>query len=383
MSTVAPDLVNPSIEMLVLQSTPFCNLDCSYCYLPDRASTERMSEATLEQAFAKTFASPFLSPHLTVLWHAGEPLVPGVGYYERAFAILNLLRPKSVTVSHSFQTNATLLTQTWVDFFRMHDVRVGVSVDGPRLLHDRSRKARNGNGSFERVMRGIRVLQDNGYPFHVITVLTRESLRAPRALYDFYVENGITEVAFNIEEIEGDHVSSSLLDCAADAEVHAFYEAFYDLAETGLAKLQVREFIGAFASIANPESEYYGNPLAEPMRTVSIGVNGEIGSFSPELLGYGSERHGTFTFGNIHQNDFADVLRDPKFVAVNAEIARGIERCRQSCEYFGICRGGSPANKLFENGSFESTETLFCRLSKKAVIDVVLGRVERSFDLGS
>jgi len=60
MSTVAPDLVNPSIEMLVLQSTPFCNLDCSYCYLPDRASTERMSEATLEQAFAKTFASPFL-----------------------------------------------------------------------------------------------------------------------------------------------------------------------------------------------------------------------------------------------------------------------------------------------------------------------------------
>jgi uncharacterized protein len=60
-----------------------------------------------------------------------------------------------------------------------------------------------------------------------------------------------------------------------------------------------------------------------------------------------------------------------------------LEQCRQTCEYFDICLGGCPANKIFENGTFDSTETLFCRLAKKAVIDVVLERVERSFDLAS
>jgi uncharacterized protein len=76
-------------------------------------------------------------------------------------------------------------------------------------------------------------------------------------------------------------------------------------------------------------------------------------------------------------------LHNLKFIAVSAEVASGQERCRASCQYFSICLGGSPANKLFENGSFDSTETLFCRLSKKAVIDVVLGKMEREYNLAS
>ena len=167
---------HPSIEMLVLQSTPFCNLDCCYCYLPDRTSKRQMSQATLERTFERVFTSSFLSKHLTVLWHAGEPLVPGVAYYENAFATIDRLRPQGLAVTHSIQTNATLLNLRWIDFFRAHDVRVGVSIDGPADLNDRSRKTRVGGGSFEQAMRGIRLLQDNDYPFHVITVLTRESL---------------------------------------------------------------------------------------------------------------------------------------------------------------------------------------------------------------
>src|ERR1700686_3545694 len=94
----------PSIEMLVLQSTPFCNLDCSYCYLPDRGSKHQMSPATLERTFERVFASPFLSGHLPVLGHAGEPLVPGVAYYENAFAIIDRLKPPGFAISHSIQT---------------------------------------------------------------------------------------------------------------------------------------------------------------------------------------------------------------------------------------------------------------------------------------
>jgi uncharacterized protein len=373
----------PSIEMLVLQSTPFCNLDCSYCYLPNRASKRQMSETTLERTFEKVFASPFLSEHLTVLWHAGEPLVPGVPYYEKAFAIIDRLRPQGLAISHSIQTNATLLNRQWVDFFRANDVRVGTSIDGPADLNDRSRKTRAGGGTFAQTMRGIRLLQENDYPFHVITVLTRESLRQPQRLFDFYVENSISRVGFNVEEIEGVHATSSLSVDDADGAVRDFYDTFMRLIETQGAKIEVREFVGAFDAIANPTNVHYGNPLAEPLRTLSIGVNGDIGTFAPELLGYGSERHGELVFGNINDNEIADVLRNPKFIAVSNEVARGQERCRTSCQYFSICLGGSPANKLFENGTFDSTETLFCRLSKKAVIDVVLGRMERAFNLAS
>jgi uncharacterized protein len=107
-------------------------------------------------------------------------------------------------------------------------------------------------------------------------------------------------------------------------------------------------------------------------------VNGEISTFSPELLGYGDARHPTFVFGNVHDNELADILQNQAFLDVNAEIERGVSKCQSSCQYFDLCLGGVPGNKFFENGTFDSGETLFCRLAKKAVIDVVLERVENS-----
>ena len=89
-------------------------------------------------------------------------------------------------------------------------------------------------------------------------------------------------------------------------------------------------------------------------------------------------------FGNVHRERAGgDSGESGVPAAFNEEIERGVERCRQSCEYYEICLGGAPANKLFENGRFDSTETLFCRLAKKAVIDVVLERMESAFGLAS
>lgn len=372
-----------TLEMLVLQATPFCNIDCSYCYLPNRTSTQRMTEATLKQTFECVFNSPFLSDGLTILWHAGEPLVPGVAYYERAFEILQQRIPPGLAVAHNIQTNGILLDQRWVDFFKQNGVKIGVSIDGPARLHDGHRKTRAQGGTFERTMAGLRILRESAYPFHVITVLTRDSLNSTRELFDFYVENDITEIAFNIEEIEGNHGVSSLEGHNVDMEVRQFFREFLDLVETSPVKLDVREFNGAFHGIANPAAARYGNPMVEPLRTVSIDVNGDISTFSPELLGYGTNRHGQFVFGNVHRNALADVLLHPRFLQVNGEIERGVELCRETCEYFEICLGGCPANKLFENATFDTTETLFCRLAKKAVIDVVLERVERELELAS
>jgi uncharacterized protein len=171
------------------------------------------------------------------------------------------------------------------------------------------------------------------------------------------------------------HKSSSLQCDNIDSEMRAFFRQFLDLTTRHKPQLHVREFDGALQAIVNPSSSDYGNPMVEPLRFVSIGVNGEISTFSPELLSY-SNGHHDFVFGNVHHNDLADVLENPDFLSVHDEIERGVQACRKSCEYFDFCLGGVPGNKLFEKGSFAATETLFCRLSKKAVIDVVLERVE-------
>jgi uncharacterized protein len=374
---------NRVIETLILQSTPFCNIDCTYCYLPDRASKQRMTESTLEKSFERIFSSPFVGDHLSILWHAGEPLVVGVDYYRRAFDLLERHRPRNVNVTCHFQTNGILLNQEWVDLFRANNIKVGLSLDGPADLHDRSRKSRNGKGTFEEAMRGLRVLQDNSFPFHVITVLTKDSLHSASKLFEFYFANGITQLAFNTEEIEGVHTSSSLQAGDADRKIREFYREFFDLATRSQPQLHVREFEGAFHAIVNPSSRDYGNPMTEPLRFVSIGVNGEISTFSPELLGYSNGRHHTFVFGNVHLNNLADVLENPDFLSAQEEIDLGVQACSNSCEYFGICLGGVPGNKLFEKDSFAVTETLFCRLSKKAVIDVVLERIEGELGISS
>ena len=131
-SQSAPAVANLGpIELLILQPTPFCNLNCSYCYLPDRKDTRRMSEATLDEALRAVFASGLVAEDFTVVWHAGEPLVMPVEFYARARELTRTYGADRVRVRHSFQTNATLIDDAWCRFFALPDVAVGVSVDGP------------------------------------------------------------------------------------------------------------------------------------------------------------------------------------------------------------------------------------------------------------
>ncbi len=150
-----------------------------------------MSEATLKRVFQFVFESGIVEQGFTVVWHAGEPMVLPVGYYETAIGIIANHNPDGAQVRHSFQTNGVLIDDAWCDFFNAHGVNVGVSVDGPAFLHDRYRKTRKGGATHHRVMAGIRKLQSNKVPFHVISVLTGESLDYADELYDFYLENDV------------------------------------------------------------------------------------------------------------------------------------------------------------------------------------------------
>ena len=169
----------PRIELLVLQPTPFCNINCSYCYLLYRSSKAVVSSETLVNLFSQIFASGWVRDCLSVVWHAGEPPVLPVEFYRHAFRTIDRLKPADLAVSHAFQTNGTLINHEWCAFFAEEQVNVGVSVDGPRQFHDLNRLTRAGRGTFDRTVAGIRLLRRTGVPFHVISVLSSASMAAP------------------------------------------------------------------------------------------------------------------------------------------------------------------------------------------------------------
>jgi uncharacterized protein len=370
------------LELLVVQPTPFCNLDCDYCYLAERSSKARMSLGVLRRTIEQVLASGFARDAFTIVWHAGEPLVVPIEYYEQAFAtVCDVIGSAGIRVDHALQTNATLVNARWCDFLKRRDVRVGVSVDGPAFLHDMHRKTRGGKGTHARVMQGIRCLQEHGVDFHVISVLTIDALDYPDELFAFYVDNGIRRVGFNIEEIEGVNKSSTLSPAAAEMKLRGFMTRFLDLVGEQDDRLDVREFRG-FERLILERSDYLQrNQENMPLRILSVDWAGNFTTFSPELLGAGSETYGGFYLGNVMRDDLGLVEHTPKFVRMAEDVEAGVESCRDTCEYFGVCGGGSPSNKYFETGSFRSTETLHCRLSRKVLADTLLQRLEASLGL--
>jgi uncharacterized protein len=369
------------LALLVLQPTPFCNLDCRYCYLPNRDSRARMSLTTLEAALQRVVEAGVLGDELSIVWHAGEPLVVPRVWYEQAFAAVQTIVPAGVRVEHHFQTNATLVDPSWCRFVREHGVRVGVSLDGPAFLHDAARHNRRGEGTHARAMQGVDRLQQAGIPVHAICVLGRASLDHPDAIWDFFIGAGIREVGFNIEERDGINQVSTL-NSEADVVVFArFMARILDRYREDPDRLRVREIDRVVEALLDPAFDTYrGNAQNQTFGMLSVAWDGGIATFSPELLGTAHPAYGTFAFGNVHTHSLADVARDSRLRRISREILRGVVTCRADCPYFAFCRGGAPANKLAEHGRFSGTSTLFCQMTQMVVVETVLRGLEADLD---
>jgi uncharacterized protein len=362
------------LRLLVLQPTSFCNIDCSYCYLAHRQSKASMSLETLDLVCRRVFESSLPERRLQVAWHGGEPLVVSREWFDEAFALMEQRRPATLELCHRFQTNGLLVDDAWACFFARKAVRIGLSIDGPAGLHDFHRRTRLGRGTHAGAMRALHLLQDHAVRYHVLTVLTDRTLDAPDELFEFYVQNGIKEVGFNIEEIEGIHSTSSLASPEKEKKFKQFIKRFFDLTWQSPGLLKVRELESALGAIL------LNKPVVDeqnvPFAIVSVSADGKISSFSPELLDATHPRFRRFTFGNIATHSFYDVEQGSLFKVVMNEIRQGVQLCKHQCRYFRWCGGGAPANKLSELGRFNAAETMHCRLIRQAVFDEVLAGVE-------
>lgn len=374
------------IGLLIIQPSPFCNINCDYCYLPERTSHKRMSTAVLRQTIECVFAAGLVTDKLSIVWHAGEPLAVPISFYEEAFRTIASLPIAAEQITHSIQSNGMLINDEWCSFIRDHNIKLGLSIDGPAFIHDAHRKTRSGRGTHAQVMKGVEVLRRRQIDFHVIAVLTERSLNFPDEIFQFFLDNNIRQVGFNIEEMEGVNQTSTLMEDSVNQRIKDFFRRIYFLQKESDGILQIREFERAYQAIAQAsiDDEHLippQNDQVAPFAIISVAYDGSISTFSPELLGMQSSAYGDFHFGNVMTGDLSDVAAGVKFQNVLKDIQTGVRLCADGCEYFSFCGGGAPSNKYFENGSFASTETMFCRYTIKTPIDIVLEDLEVSLGI--
>lgn len=367
------------LELLIIQGSPFCNINCSYCYLPNRSDNSKLSLETVEAIFTNLFSTDIVRKDFTLCWHAGEPLTVSKEFYREAISLANAKNNTRYTIRNNVQTNATLINQEWCDFFKEFDFKVSVSIDGPDFINDRNRVNRKGDGTFKKVIEGVNFLKKNNIDFSVISVITDFTLDYADEFYSFFKSLNPLSVGLNVEEIENFNIKSSLFN---SERILIRYKDFIDkLFQLYYTDNEVNFYFREFAQLENfvfKKNKFmtgFGQQTT-PYKIISVDVNGNFSTFSPELLNAKSKEHTNFSFGNVYSENFLDALKTSKFNSVYSEILNGVKKCKSECDYFTVCGGGTPSNKYSENGTFNSTVTNHCKFKFQGVFDVFFSNIE-------
>ena len=349
---------------VIMQPTTLCNLDCAYCYLPLRAHDRRMP-VEVARAVADTVNGwAAQAPRFSVVWHGGEPLATGREQ-------LRALMAPFAGVEHHIQTNATLIDEAWCEFFLEHDIRVGLSIDGPRGLTEPAGAAR----------RGARVRPDRA---RASKRCGASGSRSPpsawcptraRAWRPSCTRSSSTSAptcwASTWRSRRG---STSAPNARSDDAVRGVLGR----ADRGLAarpRIEVREVEWALryagAALAGSADELLPR-RHDPIPTIA--QDGRVVLLSPELAGFADERYGDFASGSVLETPLAQIVATAAAAPAGwiAEYLDGVEACRARCPYFGFCGGAHAANRFFEQGRFDGTETRHCRNSKISLLEGVL-----------
>jgi uncharacterized protein len=169
---------------------PSCNLDCDYCYYLSKARLldirpgRRMSDEVLE-SFVRQYIDAHNNREVVFSWQGGEPTLLGLDFFRRVVELQQRCAKPHMRIENDLQTNGTLLDDEWCAFLKEHNFLVGLSIDGPKELHDAYRRDKNGAGSFERVMDAARLLRKHGVAFATLSCVNRETGKRPLEVYRF------------------------------------------------------------------------------------------------------------------------------------------------------------------------------------------------------
>jgi uncharacterized protein len=180
---------------------PLCNLNCEYCFYLEKqalfAQDEkyRMPDDVLRAFIAKYITSQ-PTPIVEFVWQGGEPTLLGIDFFKMVIELQKQFAGAK-TITNALQTNGTLLTDEWCAFLKKQNFMVGISLDGPKEIHDRYRRDRKGAGSFDQVMHGLKLLQKYKVEYNVLACVARETARNPLDVYHFFKGQGVEFIQFS------------------------------------------------------------------------------------------------------------------------------------------------------------------------------------------
>lgn len=180
----------PAFHLLAKPSGSTCNINCTYCFFLSKEALypnekSRMSEATLEE-YIRQLLESHKTPEVTIAWQGGEPTLMRLDFFKKSVEIANRFKKPGQNILHTFQTNGILLDDEWCEFFKEHNFLVGLSVDGPRDIHDAYRLDRGGKGTFDRVMNGWELLRKHGVDFNILCTVNAANETRGREVYRFF-----------------------------------------------------------------------------------------------------------------------------------------------------------------------------------------------------
>ena len=184
----------PPVTVMIKPASGLCNMRCRYCFYADEAAKREtasyglMSPETLEAVLRRVLS--FAEGECTLAFQGGEPTLAGLPFFQRVVELGESLNVHRVRLHYAIQTNGYVLDDDWCAFFARNHFLVGLSLDGPKDLHDRNRLDAQGRGTFQRVMRSAALLAKHGADFNILTVVTSETARHIRSVYQFFARSG-------------------------------------------------------------------------------------------------------------------------------------------------------------------------------------------------
>ncbi len=360
-----------------------CNLDCRYCFYLDKETTvypgagvPRMSEATLER-FVRDYLAAQPGEEVTFAWQGGEPTLLGIEFFAHAVA-LQRRYAAGRRVTNSLQTNGTLLDQAWGEFLAREKFLVGISIDGPRALHDAYRVDRAGRPTWDKVMRGLRVLKKHRVEFNTLTVVHRRNVRHAKDVYAFLREEGSGFMQF-IPLVERRPIPSEAAagqvhgapaglrdrlvpvdaaaaevsrDCAGPAEFGEFLRTIFDVwVRRDVGRIFVQHFDAALHAWMGLGATLC--TFAERCgRSLALEHNGDV--FACDHFVFPAHR-----LGNLHATSLADIGHGSgaaKFGAAKADLP---QVCRE-CPVRFACNGDCPKHRFVAAGADEPGVSYLC-----------------------
>jgi uncharacterized protein len=356
----------PRIHVLSKPTGAICNLDCSYCFFLDKeelypGSKFRMTDELLE-TYIRQLIEAHKTPEVTVAWQGGEPTLMGVDFFRKAIAYQEKYRKPGMTFENTLQTNGTLLDDEWCEFFKENNYLIGLSLDGPRKLHDANRVDKKGGSTFDRVMRGLRLLQKHGVEYNILTTVNRINAAHPLEVYRFLRDEVKTTWIQFIPVVERINEDGKTLyqQGTTVSENSVLPEQFGNFLTTifdewvrkDVGKIFVQTFEAAVRSWLNmPTGMCFFSPTCGS--GVALEHNGDLYScdhfVEPDYL-----------LGNIQENSMAELVgRDRQFKFGQDKLDTLPKYCQQ-CEVRFACHGECPKHRFIHTPDGEPGLNYLC-----------------------